>query len=99
MRIEELMGITIERLTPLSDTPQLDAQVLIAHILNKPRTWLMAHTENTMTSEQQDELNDSLSRLERGESFPYVLGTWEFFGLEFEVTKDVLIPRPETELL
>jgi len=99
MRIEELMGITIERLTPLSDTPQLDAQVLIAHILNKPRTWVMAHTENTLTSKQQDELNDSLSRLERGESFPYVLGTWEFFGLEFEVTKDVLIPRPETELL
>ncbi len=38
-------------------------------------------------------------RLENGDPLPYVLGHWEFFGLEFEVTPDVLIPRPETELL
>ncbi len=99
MKIEDLFERTIERLTPFSSTAQLDAQVLLAHILHKPRTWLMAHSENTLTAEQQDELNDSLSRLERGESLPYVLGKREFFGLEFEVTKDVLIPRPETELL
>jgi release factor glutamine methyltransferase len=87
------------QLTPISDTPALDASVLIAHIINKPRTWVMAHPELTLTSEQQKELDDSLARLERGESFPYVLGHWEFFGLEFDITPDVLIPRPETELL
>ena len=78
---------------------RLDASVLIAHIINKPRTWVMAHPELTLTAEQQKDLDDSLARLERGESFPYVLGHWEFFGLDFEVTPDVLIPRPETELL
>ena len=87
------------QLTPISDTPALDASVLIAHIINKPRTWVMAHPELTLTSEQQKELDDSLARLERGETFPYVLGHWEFFGLEFDITPDVLIPRPETELL
>lgn len=87
------------RLAPISDTPDLDASVLIAHILNKPRTWVMAHPELTLTSEQQKQLEDSLVQLEHGESFPYVLGHWEFFGLEFDVTSDVLIPRPETELL
>lgn len=87
------------QLTPISDTPALDASVLIAHIIHKPRTWVMAHPELTPTTEQQKELDDSLARLERGESFPYVLGHWEFFGLDFEVTPDVLIPRPETELL
>lgn len=87
------------QLTPISDTPALDASVLIAHIIHKPRTWVMAHPELTLTTEQQKELDGSLARLESGESFPYVLGHWEFFGLDFEVTPDVLIPRPETELL
>src|SRR5215216_2772456 len=93
-----LSDITI-RLAPMSDTPALDASVLIAHILNKPRTWVMAHPELSLTTEQQKKLDDSLARLERGEAFPYVLGHWEFFGLEFDITRDVLIPRPETELL
>src|SRR6266540_6074057 len=94
-----LLSDVATQLTPLSDTPDLDASVLVAHILNKPRTWVMAHPELALTSEQQKNLGDSLTRLERGESFPYVLGHWEFFGLDFDVTHDVLIPRPETELL
>lgn len=87
------------RLALTSDTPDLDASVLLAHILDKPRTWVMAHPELTLTLDQQKQLEDSLARLENGEPFPYVLGHWEFFGLDLEVTPDVLIPRPETELL
>lgn len=87
------------RLTPFSDTPALDASVLIAHILQRPRTWVMAHPELKLTSDQRNRLDDSITRLEHGESFPYILGHWEFFGLDFDITKDVLIPRPETELL
>ena len=87
------------RLTPISDTAALDASVLLGHILNKPRTWVIAHSELMLTPEEQVQLNTALARLEQGEPFPYVLGTWEFFGLELEVTPEVLIPRPETELL
>ena len=87
------------RLAPITDTPVLTASVLISHILDRPRTWVLAHPELTLTTEQQKQLEDSLCRLEAGEPFPYVIGKWEFFGLEFEVTPDVLIPRPETELL
>jgi len=87
------------RLALSSDTPALDASVLLAHILNKPRTWVMAHLELSLTPEQQKQLDDSLARFENGEPFPYILGHWEFLGLDFEVTPDVLIPRPETELL
>jgi release factor glutamine methyltransferase len=94
-----LLSDVTTQLTPISDTPGLDASVLIAHVINQPRTWVMAHPELGLTAEQQKELDDSLARLERGESFPYVLGHWEFFGLDLEVTPDVLIPRPETELL
>lgn len=86
-------------LSSLSDTPALDASVLLAHIVDKPRTWVLAHPELTLTTEQQNQLNESLIRLESGEPFPYVLGHWEFFGLDLDITSDVLIPRPETELL
>lgn len=86
-------------LAPISDTPALDASVLIAHVLNKPRAWVMAHNELTLTTEQQKQLDNSLIRLKRGEPFAYILGHWEFFGLQFDVTPDTLIPRPETELL
>ena len=94
-----LLSDIAKQLTPLSDTPDLDASVLVAHILDKPRTWVLAHPELSLTLEQQKKLDDSLARLERGESFPYLLGHWEFFGLNLDVTHDVLIPRPETELL
>jgi len=87
------------RLAAISDTPELDASVLIAHVINKPRTYVMAHPELILSTEQQRLLDESLLRLEKGEPFPYVLGHWEFFGLDFELTPDVLIPRPETELL
>ena len=94
-----LLSEITDRLRLLSDTPALDASVLLAHIIDRPRTWVMAHPEAELTSEQQNHLNDSLKRLERGESFPYVLGHWEFFGLDLDITPDVLIPRPETEML
>ena len=87
------------RLGLISDMPALDASVLLAHILNKPRTWVMAHLDLTLTPDQEHQLENSLARLENGEPLPYLLGHWEFFGLDFDLTPDVLIPRPETELL
>jgi release factor glutamine methyltransferase len=59
----------------------------------------MAHPEITLSEQQQSQLNESLSWIEDGKPFPYVLGHWEFFGLDLDITPDVLIPRPETELL
>lgn len=94
-----LLSDITDRLVAISDTPALDASVLIAHILNKSRTWVVAHPELTLTPENKNQLNTSLARLENGEPLPYVLGHWEFFGMDFIVTPDVLIPRPETELL
>ncbi|RME87431.1 MAG: peptide chain release factor N(5)-glutamine methyltransferase, partial [Anaerolineae bacterium] len=87
------------RLNPHSETPALDAQVLLAHVTGKPRAWVLAHPDVPLTPEQERALKAALSRIERGEPLPYVLGHWEFYGLDFLVTPDVLIPRPETELL
>ncbi len=97
--VQNLLDSTITRLLPLSDTPQLDAQVLLAHIFSKPRTWLLAHTSALSDVKIEARLEKLIRRLENGEPLPYVLGRWEFYGLEFHLSKDVLIPRPETELL
>lgn len=91
------MRTTRNRFT--DNIPSLDAQVLLAHVLAKSRTWVLAHPEAELTAEQQEHLEGSVARLQAGEPLPYVLGHWEFFGLEFKVTPEVLIPRPETELL
>jgi release factor glutamine methyltransferase len=89
----------VQRLERGSDTPQLDAQGLLAKILNKKRSWLAAHLDAALDREAVAAFEALVSRLERGEPLPYLLGEWEFFGLPFVVTPDVLIPRPETELL
>ncbi len=97
--LQDLLDSTVARLVPLSDTPQLDAQVLLAHIFEKPRTWLLAHINSAPDTRRARKLEKLVRRLERGEPLPYVLGHWEFYGLDFQLTPDVLIPRPETELL
>jgi release factor glutamine methyltransferase len=97
--LKDLLDSTVARLLPLSDTPQLDAQVLLAHIFEKPRTWLLAHISSAPDGRRAARLEKLVQRLEQGEPLPYVLGHWEFYGLDFQLTRDVLIPRPETELL
>jgi release factor glutamine methyltransferase len=89
----------ISRLEKNSDTPGLDAQVLLARVMNRPRSWVVAHPEASLTHNRVAMLETLVARLERGDLLPYVLGRWEFFSLDFEVSPDVLIPRPETELL
>ncbi len=71
----------------------------MAHILGKQRTWVLSHLEAELADLQAQALNSAATRLEAGEPLPYVLGEWEFFGLPFTITPQVLIPRPETELL
>lgn len=88
-----------DRLAPLSDTPALDAQVLLAHVICKSRTWILAYPEETLSPCQSFALETALLRLEKGEPLPYVLGQWQFFNLNFTIAPEVLIPRPETELL
>jgi release factor glutamine methyltransferase len=97
--ISDTLGQVGELFVRLSETPQLDAQVLLAHVFQKPRTWILAHPETHLTVAQVDSVKQAVSRLRHGEPLPYILGHQEFFGLDFELTPDVLIPRPETELL
>ncbi|HVN53227.1 MAG TPA: peptide chain release factor N(5)-glutamine methyltransferase [Anaerolineaceae bacterium] len=87
------------RLAAVSETAGMDAQVLLAHVLKRPKAWLLAHPEAEITSEEEGLFVDGLDRLAAGTPLAHLLGHWEFYGLNFVVTPDVLIPRPETELL
>jgi len=73
--------------------------VLLAHVLRVSRAWVLAHPEASLNPEEQRRLEAGMRRLEAGEPLPYVLGHWEFYGLDFTLTTATLIPRPETELL
>ena len=99
MTVEAFLHQARGRLAPFSETASLDAQVLLAHVLEHTRTWLLAHTDEPITEMQAEAAEQLLRRREAGEPLPYLLGHWEFYGLDFTVTRDVLIPRPETELL
>jgi len=77
----------------------MDASVLLAGLLNKPRSWVIAHPETSLNPTEQAALERAIVRVEAGEPLPYILGHWEFFGLDFLLNPATLIPRPETELM
>ncbi|HSU91862.1 MAG TPA: peptide chain release factor N(5)-glutamine methyltransferase [Sporolactobacillaceae bacterium] len=73
------------------------AELLLLHVLGRDRTWLYAHPEEQLSSADADRYFALIARRANGEPTQHLTGKQEFWGLEFEVTPDVLIPRPETE--
>ncbi|MBD0370437.1 MAG: peptide chain release factor N(5)-glutamine methyltransferase [Pyrinomonadaceae bacterium] len=76
-----------------------EAASLLAHALMRDRTFLITHAEEKVSAEALERFRSLVERRARGEPLQYITGHTEFFKLDFEVTPDVLIPRPETELL
>jgi release factor glutamine methyltransferase len=89
----------VNRLRDHTDTPRLEGELLLAHVLGCPRTDLYAHPEHPIDARQQAFYQELLNRRARGEPLPYLTGQIEFYGLDFAVDASVLIPRPETETL
>jgi release factor glutamine methyltransferase len=75
----------------------LAAELLLLHVLGRDRTWLYAHPEESISSADAERFFALIARRAAGEPTQHLTGKQEFWGLEFEVTPDVLIPRPETE--
>lgn len=86
-------------LAPVSETPRLEAEVLLAHVTGLTRTAIVAHPERPLAPDEKARYNELLALRAGGVPLPYLTGKMEFYGLEFTVTSDVLIPRPETEML
>jgi release factor glutamine methyltransferase len=82
---------------PHLERARLDAEALLLHVLGKNKAWLMAHADEQLAGDQSTRYAELLERRYRGEPIQYITGEAEFYGLPFRVTRDVLIPRPETE--
>lgn len=86
-------------LTDVSPTPQLDAELLLACVLERSRTHLRAWPEAMLYPDQEARFRQLVERRRQGEPVAYLLGWREFWSHQFQVGPEVLIPRPETELL
>lgn len=78
---------------------RLDAQLLLAHRLGQSRTWVIAHDDHALAEADVTTLEAALQQRAGGMPLAYLVGEREFHGLALEVSRDVLVPRPETELL
>jgi release factor glutamine methyltransferase len=101
--IQDILRADAARLNTALDlgaaTARIEVQCLLQHVLEVPRSYLLAHPEQVLTTARQALYDTLLHRRLQGEPVAYILGEREFFGLSFKVTPDTLIPRPETELL
>ncbi|MGJ3237332.1 MAG: peptide chain release factor N(5)-glutamine methyltransferase [Anaerolineae bacterium] len=82
-----------------SSTPRLDAQILLCHVLDVEKPYLITHTDQVLTASQHTRWQALLARRAQGEPIAYLLGYKDFWDLRFAVSSAVLIPRPETEHL
>jgi release factor glutamine methyltransferase len=78
---------------------KLEAQLLMQHVLNVNRAWLIAHENDALQANTHAEFEALVNRRLHGEPIAYILGYREFFGLKIKVSPDTLIPRPDTETL
>lgn len=90
---------TVQSLTAACRLPRLETRMLLEQALRRPRAWLLAHDDEPLPEAAVQLFLAWVRRRETGEPMAYLLGEREFMGWMFEVTPDVLIPRPDTETL
>lgn len=98
MTISELLQAAVEQ-NNSSDTPQLDCELLLCHLLDVDRSWLKTWPDREVSSENLQRFQQLLQRRIEGEPIAYIVGNQGFWTLNLKVSPDTLIPRPETELL
>jgi release factor glutamine methyltransferase len=98
--VEGLLRLAIERLRAAgSDSPRLDAELLLGHAIGADRTTIAAYPEALVGDGPAERFEADLARRERGEPVAYIRGFKEFYGQAFATDARALIPRPETEAL
>ena len=98
MIIKDLISHGIQQLAN-SDTPRVDAELLLLHVLKCSPVFLKAYPEKEISDAESREFESLLIRRVTGEPIAYILGEKDFWTFSVMVSKDVLVPRPETELL
>ena len=99
MQVRELLARAETLLQPVSESPRLDSEVLLASVMGRQRSWLRAFDEVQPDASECVRFDALITRRQAGEPVAYLLGRREFWSLWLAVTPDTLIPRPDTELL
>ena len=99
MRLDAAIADATERLAPVSESPRLDAEILLCRTIDMPRSYLFAHPEDELDELTLERFEDILAKRAAGTPMAYIMGTREFWSHEFAVSPATLVPRPETELL
>lgn len=97
--VADLLGTGSETIGDASDTPELDARVLLQTLLKRDHAWLIAHAAEPVEPEDARRFYGWIRRRSKSEPIAYITGRKEFWSLDLIVSPDVLVPRPETELL
>lgn len=97
MKIGELLNWGVVQLE--GGILRLDAEVLFSYASGKDRVWLVAHGKDSVDPSIEMQFRNYIEHRKAGEPVAYIVGTKEFFGLDFKVNSHVLVPRPETEML
>jgi release factor glutamine methyltransferase len=97
--IKTLLTDSSARLADSSDSARLDAEILLGKVLKKDRAFLFANPDFAPDPAQLSMLEDLIAQRAAGKPVAYLIGSHEFWSLQLTVTPDVLVPRPETELL
>ena len=99
VKIDAALADGTERLRGVSDSPMLDAELLLARALDVPRTYLVAHPEDALDPAAVERFFSSVERRSDGLPLAYISGEKEFWSMTLFVSPDTLVPRPETEVL
>lgn len=99
MTLQELKSKIIEKLSKTSPSPKLDAEVLLSHCLGFSKTELLLKRDYEVPADKEAWLRDATNRCATGLPVAYITGHKEFYGYDFIVSPDVLIPKPDTEIL
>jgi release factor glutamine methyltransferase len=99
MRLDAAIADAMERLSHSSESPRLDAEILLCRTIDMPRSYLFAHPEDELDPLTAERFASVLERRIGGEPMAYIMGTREFWSHELLVSPATLVPRPETELL
>ncbi|MEQ8207755.1 MAG: peptide chain release factor N(5)-glutamine methyltransferase [Woeseia sp.] len=99
IRIDALLRAATISLESISDSPRLDAELLLARAIDMPRSYVFAHADEELDDESIQRFNATLARRIAGEPMAYISGEKEFWSMNLMVSPATLVPRPDTEIL
>lgn len=98
MKISQWLDQTIKNFSHFAN-PRYEAEILLSHVLQRSRSWIIAFDEIELNQFNQSQLKNFVARRISGEPMAYILGKKDFWSLSLRVSPDTLIPRPDTEIL